>query len=225
MIAPTLTTSISPFIFALVFGIIAAVIAVFIAKFAILISLALSFAVITPVLTWHLAGLGDGAKVVEEVVEAATTQDTGNKEPENNTTDETTLSVTQDAMTTAFLILTKDAGRIIQSGTRRASAAWNAIPTGPRLMIVGSVIVGLLIGLLISTFMPFFSSVLVTSTAGGVLLVETIRNLITLIWSQQTMATISSTALLAITGGIIVASIGLQLTLSRKTVKPKQLVN
>ncbi len=219
LMAPSMSSSIPPFVFALIFCIIAAVIAVYIAKFAILITLGISFAIITPVLTWHIAGLGDSSKTVQDIVEAATSLDSVSEETTTNS--HTSLSVTQDAMASAFAILTNDAASAIRSGSRRASAAWNQIPTGPRLMLVGSAVVGLLMGLLISTFMPFFASVLVTSAAGGILLVETVRNFITLIWSQQTMADISQTVLIATTASLILAGIGFQLTLSRKSLKPK----
>lgn len=221
LMAPSMSTSIPPFVFALIFGIIAAVIAVYIAKFAILITLGMSFAIITPVLTWHIAALGDSSRTVQDIVEAVTSPDSITEETTINSN--TSLSVTEDAMTNAFAIMTNDATAAIRNGSRRAIAAWNQIPTGPRLMLVGSAIVGLLLGLLISTFMPFFASVLVTSAAGGILLVETVRNFITLIWSQQTTADISQTALIATTASLILAGIGLQLTLLRKSLKPKQL--
>ncbi len=217
MIAPSLSINVSPFIIAIVLGIIAAVAAIFIAKFAILLLLSITFACILPVATGHLAGLGNGAEVIEQVVQAATLP-----EPANNTenaTDIGAISATQDAMTVAFTILTKDAAKAVRSGFRRSVAAWNAVPTGPRFMLVGATVAGLLLGLLVATFMPFLASAIVTSAGGSILLVEAIRNFIALIWSQQSMASISPTVLLFSIIGIAIAGIGLQYTLARQSTK------
>ena len=213
MVAPSLSVEISPFILAIVFGIIAAVAAIFIAKFAILFLLSITFACALPVATWHLAGLGGGKQVIAEIVDVATAPEL---ESENNTN---ALTNTQDAMTVAFSILTNDAAKVIRSVFRRAVEAWNTVPVGPRFMLAGAAVAGLLLGLLFATFMPFFASAIVTSVGGSILLVEAIRNFIALIWSQQTMASISRTVLLATIAGIALAGLGLQLTLAKR--KPK----
>jgi hypothetical protein len=215
MVAPSLSINVSPFIIAIVFGIIAAVAAIFIAKFAILFLLSITLACALPVATWHLAGLGGGKQVIEQIVDVATTPEL---ESENNTN---ALPSTQDAMTIAFSILTNDAAKAVRSILRRFVEAWNTVPAGPRFMLAGAAVAGLLLGLLIATFMPFFASACVTSTGGSILLVEAIRNFITLIWSQQTMASISPTVLLFTIVGIALAGIGLQLTLAKRTPKTK----
>ena len=71
LIAQSLSMSISPLIIALFCGVISAIVAVFAAKFTILLTLGVSFAVMAPVLTWHIADLGDGAAVIKDVIEAA----------------------------------------------------------------------------------------------------------------------------------------------------------
>ena len=216
-VAPSLSIGISPFIIAIVFGVIAAVAAIFIAKFAILFFLSITLACTLPAVTWQVAGLGDGKQTIENVFEAASAPiaSPSNDEPSSLGS----LSATEDAMTVAFALLTQDATRALRSGYRRSTAAWKAVPAGPRFMLVGAAIAGLLLGLLISTFMPFLASAIVTSVGGSILLVESIRNFVALIWSQQTMASISPTVLLVTVIGIALAGIGLQLTLAKRTPK------
>ena len=213
MVAPALPIDISPLIVALIFGLLGALIAIFLAKFAILFILSCSFACALPVATWHLAGFDDGEAVLQDVVEAVRTPVT--EEGNDTSVDLKSLSATQDAMTVAFAILTSDASQAIRSGAKRAVSAWNAVPVGPRFMLIGAAIAGLFLGLLITTFMPFLSAVLVTSAGGSILLVESVRNFIALIWSQQTMASISSSVLFFTIIGIALAGIGLQLTLAK----------
>jgi hypothetical protein len=217
MVAPALPIEISPFIIALVFGLLAAVMAIFLAKFAILFILSCTFASALPVATWQLAGLDDGEQVLHDVVEAVQTPDT--QEADDTSVDLKSLSATQDAMAVAFAILTSDASKAIRSGAKRAISAWNAVPVGPRFMLIGAAIAGLFLGLLITTFMPFLAAAIVTSAGGSILLVESVRNFIALIWSQQTMASISSSVLFFTIIGIAVAGIGLQLTLAKRIPK------
>jgi len=217
MVAPSLSVGISPFIIALVFGVIAAVVAIYIAKFAILFLLSVTFACALPVVTWHLAGLGNGAQTVEKIVEAASTPEPSHVE--NSALELSVLSATEDAMSAAFALLTRDATRALRSGFRRSVAAWKAVPIGPRFMLAGSAVAGLLLGLLVATFMPFLASSIVTSVGGSILLIEAIRNFVALIWSQQSMASISPTVLLFTCIGIALAGIGLQLTLAKRTQK------
>ena len=214
LIAQSLSMSISPLIIAMFSGVICAIVAVFAAKFAILITLGISFAVLSPVLTWHLVGLGDGTEAIENVIEAATAKDPSQPTPVAN--NGVTLGATEDAVTAAFSMVASDVARAVRSGVTSANAGWDAIPTAPRLMLVGSAIAGLLIGLLIGTFMPFHSSVIVTSASGSILLVEAVRNFVALAWSQSSLSSISPTVLLFTTIGIALAGFGLQLTLFRK---------
>ena len=216
MLAPTLSVDISPFILALIFGIICAIVAVYIAKFAIMLLLSISFACVLPVATWSIAGLDDGKEVAEDVYVAVTTPDE-QSQPVNQ--DQHALTLTQDAMTTAISMLSSDASRVLGTGKRRAFAAWDAVPNGPRMMLVGSVIAGLLLGLLVSTFMPFYSAAIVTSVGGSILLVEAVRNSITLIWSQNSMAELTPTVLVVTIACIAIAGLGLQVTLFKKSPK------
>jgi len=119
-------------------------------------------------------------------------------------------------MGVAFGMLTKHASEALRSGIRRANAAWDAIPVGPRLMLVGAAITGLLLGLLLATFMPHFSASLATACLGSVLLVEALRNGVAILWSQREFAAISPTFLLLLYGGLAIAGLGLQLTLFRR---------
>ena len=217
MVSPSVSIGVPPLIIALVFGIIAAIISIFIAKFAILFLLSVTCACALPVATWHLAGLGDGSKVIEKVVDVATAPET--VQNSTSSSNSSAAVVTQDAMTAAFTILAEDASKALRSGYRRSVAAWNTIPTAPRLMLVGASVAGLLLGLVIATFMPFLASAIVTSVGGSILIVEAIRNFITLLWSQQSMASISADVLLLSIVCISIAGIGLQLTLAKRTAK------
>ena len=214
MLAPTLSVNISPFILALIFGIICAIVAVYIAKFTIMLLLSISFACVLPVATWYIAGLDDGKQVADDVYVAATTPD-----EQSQPVNQDQHALTQDAMTTAISMLSSDASRVLDTGKRRALAAWDAVPNGPRMMLVGSVIAGLLLGLLVSTFMPFYSAVIVTSIGGSILLVEAVRNCITLIWSQNSMAGLTPSVLVVTIACIAIAGLGLQVTLFKKSPK------
>ena len=229
LLAPSLSIDISPFIIALITGIIAAVIAVGIAKFAILLTLALGLAITTPVVSWYSVGLGDGKEVISNIIEEASTE-----VPVENTSqttpidplEETAESALPDLSTTnamglAFGMLTSHAGEAMRSGIKRANAAWDVIPVGPRLMLVGAAIAGLLLGLLIATFMPHLAASIVTSSFGSVLLIEALRNGATIIWSQQDFAAISPDFLLLLYGGLALAGLGLQLTLFRRPPQEK----
>ena len=221
LIAQSLSMSISPLIIALFCGAISAIVAVFAAKFTILLTLGVSFAVMAPVLTWHIADLGDGTAVIKDVIEAATTETAPN--PSLNTAP--TLAAAEDAVTVAFAMITSDLARAVQSGIASANAGWDAVPIAPRFMLVGSAIVGLLIGLLIGTFMPFHASVIVTSAAGSILLVEAVRNFVALAWSQSSLSSVTPTMLMFTTIGIGIAGFGLQLTLLRKDSSKKKSSN
>ena len=229
LLAQSLAIDVSPLIIALITGIIAAVIAVGIAKFAILLTLAIGLAVATPVVTWYSAGLGDGKEVVTDVIEAASTElpqeDISEKPsidpPEKINENPLPELSTTNAMGLAFGMLTQHASKTLRSGIKRANEAWDVIPAGPRLMLVGAAITGLLLGLLIATFMPHLAASIVTSSFGSVLLIEALRNGATIIWSQQDFAAISPDFLLLLYGGLALAGLGLQLTLFRRPPQEK----
>ena len=218
LIAQSLSMSISPLIIAAFCGVISAIVAVFAAKFTILLTLGISSAVMAPVLTWHIAELGDGAAIIKDVIEAATNETAANPSPSTAPT----LEAAEDAVTAAFTMITSDMARAVRSGISSANAGWDAIPIAPRLMLVGSAIVGLLIGLLIGTFMPFHASVIVTSASGSILLVEAVRNFVALAWSQSSLSSVTPTMLMFSTIGIAIAGLGLQLTLFRKDSSKKK---
>jgi len=174
-------------------------------------------------------GLGDGKEVISNIIEEASTE-----VPVENTSqttpidplEETAESALPDLSTTnamglAFGMLTSHAGEAMRSGIKRANAAWDVIPVGPRLMLVGAAIAGLLLGLLIATFMPHLAASIVTSSFGSVLLIEALRNGATIIWSQQDFAAISPDFLLLLYGGLALAGLGLQLTLFRRPPQEK----
>ncbi len=233
LLAPSLGIDVSPIIIALITGIIAAVIAVGVAKFAILLTLAIGLAIATPIVTWYSAGLGDGKEVISDVIEAASTvapQESIPALPPETTPAESTENPTENllpelstttAMGLAFGMLTEHAGEVMRSGIKRANAAWDAIPAGPRLMLVGAAIAGLLLGLLIATFMPHLAAAIVTSSFGSILLIEALRNGATIIWSQQDFAAISPNFLLILYSGLALAGLGLQLTLFRRPPQEK----
>ncbi|MBC8202540.1 MAG: hypothetical protein H8E91_01810 [Planctomycetes bacterium] len=233
LLAPSLGIDVSPFIIALITGIIASVIAVGIAKFAILLTLAIGLAIATPVVTWYSVGLGDGKEVISDVIEAASTEapqentseiqpDESSENPTENPTENPIADLsTTNAMGLAFGMLTEHATVAMRSGIKRANAAWDVIPAGPRLMLVGAAIAGLLLGLLIATFMPHFAASIVTSSFGSVLLIEALRNGATIIWSQQDFAAISPNFLLILYCGLALAGLGLQLTLFRRPPQEK----
>jgi hypothetical protein len=229
LLAPSLAIDISPFIIALITGIIAAVIAVGIAKFAVLLTLAIGLAIATPVVTWYSVGLGDGKEVISNIIEEASaevpvenTSKTTPIDPLEETAESALPSLsTTNAMGLAFGMLTSHAGEAMRSGIKRANAAWAVIPVGPRLMLVGAAIAGLLLGLLIATFMPHLAASIVTSSLGSVLLIEALRNGATIIWSQQDFAAISPDFLLLLYGGLALAGLGLQLTLFRRPPQEK----
>ncbi len=219
LLAPSLSLSVSPLIIAIVFGVIAAILAVYLAKLAILLTLALSFAIAAPVITWHVANLGDGEKVVEEVLEAATTPVEQTKATDDSSTN---LLSTEDILVSSFSTLTHDIAESIRFGMQRANAAWDAIPSGPRLMLVGAAIAGLLLGLLVATFMPYFAAAFVTSAGGSLLILEGINILAAIYQDSNVLSSIATTVLLIITAGLTLAGLGLQLTLARTKPSAKQ---
>ncbi|MDP7008987.1 MAG: hypothetical protein QGI78_05395 [Phycisphaerales bacterium] len=231
LLAPSLSVDVSPLLIALITAIIGAVIAVGIAKFAILLTLALGLAIASPVVTWHAADLSNGQEVVSNVIDAATA-DSPNTEPTeidaNTPAEQETSSApslpqvsTSNALGVAFKMIAEHAGQAIRDGIARANAAWAAIPAGPRLMLVGASIAGLLLGLLIATFMPHFAASIVTSCVGSLLIIEAIRNGASILWSQQVLTEISPIVLLLLYGSLALAGLGLQLTLFRRPPQPK----
>ena len=224
LIAPSIAANVSPLIIALITGLVAAVIAVGIAKFAILIVLAISLAAAAPVITWYSSGLGDGEVVISEVIDAATSTPkeeipttVASQPPQMERPPETVPTLSAErAMSVAFQMLSDHAASTMKDGMQRANAAWAAIPTGPRLMLVGTSVAGLLLGLLIATFMPQIAASIVTASFGGVLLIEAIRNGTAVIWSQDSFAAISPSILFVLYASLTAAGLGLQLTVFRR---------
>lgn len=210
LISPSIASSISPLITALIFGIVAAILAVYLAKLAILLILAVSFAIATPVLAWHIFDFGDGSKMIDGVVEAALTPDIQHQPSEQSTSDSN--SSAEQVLLATLRMLTNDVNTFVQSGMRRANAAWDVIPNVARLVLVGTAITGLLIGLLIATFLPYLASVLVTSAAGSFLLVQGIRTFASQIWSPNELSSVTPELLLGAIVVLSIAGIGLQLT-------------
>lgn len=218
LLVPNLSVGIPPVIIVLICGIIAALIAVWIAKFSVLFILAVGFAVAAPVITWYGTGLGDGRAVLSNVIDAASNPESSirSEKSRNIKTDGAVTQTTATAMGVAFGMLTEHAVETLQGGVQRANMAWKAIPVGPRLMLIGAAIAGLLLGLLVATFMPQFSASLVTACMGSVLLVESLRNGVAILWSQQEFAPLSPSFLLLLCAGLSIAGLGLQLTLFRR---------
>jgi len=217
LLAPSISIGIPPLIIALIFGIVSAILAVYIARLAILITLAISFAVVGPIITWHFADLGNGEQIVENVIEAATAPEVAlNDQP---TESQNNLSSTEQILISTIEMVANDITIATRSGIQRANSAWNAIPTGPRLILVGSSIVGLLVGLLVATFLPYFSAALVTSVGGSFLIIEGVRTIAAAIWNPTQLSNITPTFLVLTTFGIALAGLGLQLTMSRKKKK------
>ena len=226
LLSPSLAINVSPFLVALMSGIVGAVLAVIVARFAILLILGIIFAVGAPVITWHATGLGDGSQVIEDVITAATSPDSEDEEVSDEEVSNSTpiTMTTEDAVSVAFLTLTYDATKATRIGIQRANAAWSAIPTGAQLMLAGSALAGLLIGLLVSTFMPYFSSAIVTSCVGSLLLIASVRNGMASIWSLDTITQMSPMMLTILAASIAVAGLGVQLTVCRKPSNTKHRV-
>jgi len=220
LLAPSLSLGISPLITALIFGIITAIIAVYLAKLAILLALGISFAIVTPIITWHVADLGPSEQMVEDVIEAATAPDNQFEAP--SAQPQTNFTSTEAALISTVKMVSHDAIGSVRSGMRRANAAWDAIPTGPRLILVGSALAGLLLGLLVATFMSYFASALVTSVGGSFLLIEGIRTVASTIWSQHELSAVTPAVLVGATIAIALAGLGLQLTFTRQKKIVKQ---
>ena len=219
LLAPTMSLGISPFIVAIIFGIVADILAVGISKLAILLMLAFSFAVITPVITWQVAGLGDGAEVVHDVIEAASEEQI--TEPKASTTN--SFSTPELEVYNSVNAMSQRAISMIRFGKDRIVAAWNAIPTSTRFIVAGAAVAGLLLGLLVATFMPYLSSALVTAFCGSILLRVAVGQLASEVWRADGLASINTNVLLYTTIGIALAGLGLQLTYSKKSSNPKQI--
>ena len=164
LIAPSISVQMSPLIIAGISGIICALICVFIAKFAIIVILGTSCAILTPYLTWQLTGLGDGkdaTQVASEALDAAMATD---ESTQDGARQSTAMSFSAEKIVSqAFTSLWNEINNMIKVGIDRVNAAWDVIPDGTRLILIGSSITGLLLGLLVATFIPFTSSAIVTA--------------------------------------------------------------
>lgn len=210
-IAPKLSFDISPFIVAAFTGIFVAMTSVVIAKFAILLILGVGCAIVTPYLTWQLAGFGDVTQVASDVVAAATT--TPEEVQQNETEDAVIPSTPEEIISLAFSGIWSNASATINEGMARANAAWNVIPSNQRLMLIGSAIAGLLLGLLIATFMPFTATAIVTSIGGSMLLLLTIKEIATIQFAANPFSSMSTTGFTSTIAGIALAGFALQMTL------------
>ena len=212
LLAPTMSLGVSPFIVAIVFGSVAAILAVYISKFAILVLIAVSFALVVPAITWQVAGLGNGTQVVRNVVEAAS-QEKLTPPPSEATS---SFSAPELEVYTSINEMSLRVLAMVRAGKERILSAWNAIPTGPRFIVIGAAVAGLLMGLLIATFMPYFSAALVTAFGGSVLLRIGVGQITAELWGSDGLIAINSTVLFFSMIGVALAGLGLQLTYTRK---------
>ena len=180
----------------------------------VLLALLAGFAVKIPVFplhTWQLAELGDGkdgTQVAINAFDAAMTTE--------ETQQQTVLPFSSEKIITeAFSTLWSDVSNAIKDGKVRVEAAWDTLPEGTRgtkLILVGSAIAGLLLGLLIAIFMPFTASAMITSTGGSWLLLITIRNVIAMERTQNPFTTMSTTAFAISIAAVSLAGFALQMT-------------
>ena len=209
IVAPELTGQVSPLIVAGIVGVVLSLLFVMAAKFAIIITLGISFAIATPYITWQITGLRGGAAIASDVIEAATT--TPAESPQETSLDIAIPTSVEQIITRSFSTVWNEVNSTISTGMDRANAAWEVIPTGIRFMLVGSGIAGLLLGLLVATFMPFTASAIVTSAGGSLLLIVTVKNLFAEQFSQD-FSSMTPTVFIIITATIALAGLVLQLT-------------
>ena len=107
------------------------------------------------------------------------------------------MSFTEVVLIRSLRMVTQDVIGIVSKGTKRANAVWKALDNrnGVRVLLVGTALAGLLIGLLVATFMPYFSSALTTSFAGSYLLLSGIQAFASEIWTKNQMSSITPTIL------------------------------
>ncbi|MCH2146829.1 MAG: hypothetical protein MK073_03325 [Phycisphaerales bacterium] len=190
LVAPSLLPSVHPFIIAGLFAAFCAVMAVLIAKFVIIAILGVGFAVATPVAVWHFASYGDMFEIAKQVAEAANEDPVESASPEE-TADAPLLS-TEEILNQAFGVYLNSVTSVAQDGVQRINNAWEVIPAAYRLKLVGCALVGLLVGLLIATFMPFTSSAIVTSIGGSFVLFETAKYSL-MMWSSDQLGSLHTT--------------------------------
>ena len=225
LIAPSISLQMSPLIIAGITGTICALMCVFIAKFAIIVVLGASCAILTPYLTWQIVGLGEGKdanQIANEVFDPVmTTQESSQEEISQS---KALPFSAEKVVSEAFTSLWKEATVTISDGVDRGKAGWNVIPGGARAILVGSAIAGLLLGLLIATFMPFTASAIVTASGGSSLLLITVRNVVTREWTPNPFTNLSPTEFA--TSIVVVAITGfiLQMTFFKRppVAKPKK---
>lgn len=214
-IEPEISIGIPPWVIVLTFGIVAAILAVYLSKLAILISLALSFAIIAPTATWMVADLRDGKEVVKEIIEAA--QET----PPADQSSTSSFSKNQQTLFGPLQLVKNDISAISNAGWNRVVATVKPIPTSYRFLLGGAAVAGLLFGLLIATFLPYFSSAIVTSVGGSFILIEGIRTGVAAVLDPSQMPTIGTSLLIWSIVGIAAAGFGLQLTLTKPSKTPQ----
>ncbi len=193
LLAPSLLPSVHPFIIAGLFAAFCAVMAVLIAKFVIIAILGVVFAVATPVGVWHFAGYGDMFDIAQQVADAASENSEDREETaETEEHAETPVLSTEEILNRAFGVYLNSVTAVVQDGVHRINKAWEVIPAAYRLKLVGCALVGLLVGLLIATFMPFTSSAIVTSVGGSFVLFETSQYSL-LMWSSDQLGSLNTT--------------------------------
>ncbi len=217
LLAPTLLPSVHPFIIAGLFAAFCAVMAVLIAKFVIIAILGVGFAVATPVAVWHFASYGDMFDIAQQVAEAAN-EDRTESEP-TNVAEVPPLLSTEEILNQAFGVYLNSVTKVVQDGVQRINNAWEVIPAAYRLKLVGCALVGLLVGLLIATFMPFTSSAIVTSVGGSFVLFETAQYSL-MMWSSNQLGALNTTATVIMIVSLAFAGLLLQLLVFKNT-KPK----
>lgn len=223
-VAPKLSFDISPFIVAAFTGIFVAITCIMIAKFAILLILGVGCALVAPYLTWQLAGFGDMSQIASHVAAAATTTPEEAQPTETEDASSDIPSTPEEIISLAFSGLWEDASATVNEGMARANTAWDVIPSNPRkAMLIGAAIAGLLLGLLIATFMPFTATAIVTSVGGSMLLLITVKEIALIQWATNPFFSMSTAAFTAVIAGIALIGFALQMTLFKNPpdAKPK----
>ena len=125
-------------------------------------------------------------------------------------------------MTQAFSKYFNDAILVFHNEKNRINNAWDVIPSGFKMILIGSAIAGLLVGLLVATFMQFTAAAIVTSFGGSLLLYKTMHFGVST-WSTQNLITLNAYATYAAVIATALIGLTLQLTIfkKRKAVKKK----
>jgi len=208
--APSLLPAVHPFIIAGCCAGFFAVIAVVIAKFAIVFILGIGCATIAPLLIWQIGNFGTTQQIVAAFTEPAVSEvakESKEQYPFPRSTEE--------IMTQAFSKYFNDSILVFNNEKNRINNTWDVIPSGFKMILIGSAITGLLIGLLVATFMQFTAAVIVTSFGGSLLLYKTLHFGV-LTWSTQNLVTLNVYTTYAVITAIALIGLTLQLTVFKK---------